>query len=87
MPDSGRTAPCWSSISGTYEPGSIFKMITAIAGLEEGVVTTTERITDTGIYRKYNKEWKCWYFTDYRKGHGSVDISGADKSFSHLLTA
>ena len=67
------------AISGTYEPGSIFKMITAIAGLEEGVVSTTERIYDTGIYKKYNKEWKCWYFTDYRKGHGSVDISEAIK--------
>ena len=67
------------AISGTYEPGSIFKMITAIAGLEEGVVTQTERIYDTGIYKKYNKEWKCWYFTDYRKGHGSLNISEAIK--------
>lgn len=67
------------AISGTYEPGSIFKMITAIAGLQEGVVTTSERITDTGVYRKYNKEWKCWYFTDYRKGHGALNISDAIK--------
>lgn len=67
------------AISGTYEPGSIFKMITAVAGLQEGVVTTTERIRDTGIYKKYNKEWKCWYFTDYRKGHGDLNISEAIK--------
>ena len=67
------------AISGTYEPGSIFKMVTAIAGLQEGVITKNERITDTGIYRKYNKEWKCWYYTDYHKGHGSLNVSDAIK--------
>lgn len=67
------------AISGTYEPGSIFKMVTAIAGLQEGAITKTERITDTGVYRKYNKEWKCWYFTDSHKGHGSLNVSDAIK--------
>lgn len=38
----------------TYEPGSTFKMVTAIAGLETGVITTKEKINDTGIYKKYN---------------------------------
>lgn len=32
------------AIQGTYAPGSIFKMVTAIAGLQEGKITTSERI-------------------------------------------
>ena len=32
---------------------SIFKMVTAIAGLESGNITLNERINDTGIYKKY----------------------------------
>ena len=61
----------------TYEPGSTFKMITAIAGLETGAITTKERINDTGVYRKYNSEWKCWYYTSYHRGHGYQNVTQA----------
>ena len=44
------------AIQSTYAPGSTFKMVTAIAGLETGVITTKEKINDTGIYKKYNSE-------------------------------
>ena len=65
------------AIQATYEPGSTFKMITAIAGLESGAITTKERINDTGVYRKYNDEWKCWYYTSYHRGHGYVNVTQA----------
>ena len=65
------------SIQSTYEPGSIFKMVTGIAGLESGVITSKEKINDTGIYKKYNKEWKCWYYTSYHRGHGYVNVTQA----------
>ncbi len=61
----------------TYEPGSTFKMVTAIAGLETGAITTKERINDTGIYKKYNSEWKCWYYTSYHRGHGYQNVTQA----------
>ena len=64
------------SIQGAYAPGSIFKMVTAIAGLEEEAITTDERIYDTGIYPLYHKP-VCWYYTDYHTGHGSLNVSGA----------
>jgi cell division protein FtsI/penicillin-binding protein 2 len=35
-------------VSSVYEPGSVFKMLTSIAGLETGEVTTMTRIKDTG---------------------------------------
>ena len=61
----------------TYEPGSTFKMVTAIAGLETGAITTKEKINDTGVYRKYNSEWKCWYYTSYHRGHGYQNVTQA----------
>ena len=61
----------------TYEPGSTFKMVTALAGLETGTITTKERINDTGVYRKYNSEWKCWYYTSYHRGHGYQNVTQA----------
>lgn len=65
------------SIQGTYSPGSTFKMITAIAGLEAGVINPSEYINDTGIYYNGNQQKKCWYFTDYGVGHGPLNIIGA----------
>ena len=65
------------TIQAAYEPGSIFKMITAIAGLETGVITPKEQMYDTGIYKKYGEEWKCWYYTDYHRGHGYVNVTQA----------
>lgn len=59
-----------------YAPGSIFKMVTAIAGLESGAITTKETINDTGVYPKYTNP-KCWIYTDYHRGHGRLNVSGA----------
>ena len=66
------------AIQGTYAPGSTFKMVTAIAGLESGVVTPTERINDTGVYTDAGyPPARCWYYNDYHVGHGLLNVSGA----------
>ena len=68
------------TVSGSYAPGSIFKMVTALAGLETGAISTTEKINDTGIYTRYKDyQPKCWYYTSYHRGHGYLDVSGAIK--------
>ncbi|MBO5278522.1 MAG: penicillin-binding protein [Lachnospiraceae bacterium] len=41
-------------------PGSTFKMISAIAGLEEGVISTTERIYDNVVFDTVLPAVKCW---------------------------
>lgn len=64
------------TIQTSYAPGSIFKMVTAIAGLETGAITTTDKINDTGVYPKYTRP-RCWIYTDYHKGHGWLNVSGA----------
>ena len=66
------------AISGTYAPGSIFKMVTAIAGLETGVINTKTTINDTGVY-PYAHKPVCWYYTEYRRGHGFLNVSQAIK--------
>ena len=65
------------AVQNSYAPGSIFKMVTAIAGLESGVITRTEIINDTGLYSKYGETWPCWYYTDYHRGHGRINVSQA----------
>jgi penicillin-binding protein 2 len=39
------------AIQGAYPTGSTFKLITALASLEEGLVTTSETIVDNGVFR------------------------------------
>lgn len=59
-------------------PGSTFKMISALAGLEEGVVDTTTTINDSGPYTKVGTPYpKCWFFTNNGYGHGTVDVHRA----------
>ena len=66
------------SISGAYEPGSVFKMATAIAGLESGVISKTEKINDTGIYTRYKDyQPRCWIYNDYHVGHGLTNVKQA----------
>ena len=66
------------AISGAYAPGSIFKMVTAIAGLETGAINTNTRINDTGVYPHAHKP-VCWYYTEYGRGHGNLNVSQAIK--------
>lgn len=66
------------AISGTYSPGSTYKMLVGIAGLETGNITVDEKITDTGIY-EYGHHPKCWIYTSYRRTHGSINVSDAIK--------
>lgn len=60
---------------GTYEPGSTFKMLTAIAALESGNVSPNETIYDHGKY-KYYKDYQpvC---AIYPGTHGAVDVAHA----------
>ena len=63
---------------GAYAPGSTFKPVTAVAGLQSGVIDGTTYINDDGIYTYYaDYQPKCWYYTAYGRGHGQENVVGA----------
>ncbi len=63
--------------TGLYAPGSTLKPLTAVAALEEGLITTTTRIRDTGHWSYPGDEsgvgFNCWH----RAGHGYLNVSQA----------
>ena len=61
------------SIAGQYPPGSTFKMITALAGLEAGMLTTKEKIACWGDVTYGGHLFRCWK----RRGHLSSDLHKA----------
>ncbi len=58
---------------GQYPPGSTFKIIMAIAGLEEDVIQPDSRIYDPGYFNFGNRAFRDWK----KGGHGSVDLHRA----------
>lgn len=63
---------------GRYAPGSTFKMLTSIAALDTGTITTRERINCTGKYLFYPNpadQPSCWW----KSGHGNENVTDAIK--------
>ncbi|GKX28868.1 hypothetical protein SH1V18_13480 [Vallitalea longa] len=58
-------------------PGSTFKMVSAMAGLEEGVITKNTIIRDLGIFTKISPPAKCWIYSAYGTTHGNETVSDA----------
>jgi len=61
------------ALTGQYPPGSIFKIVVALAGLQEGVITPGESLYCSGEYSLGNGKYRCWK----RWGHGKVDLNRA----------
>ena len=68
------------AFQGLYAPGSTFKMITAIAGLEEeGIIEPSTIIRDLGRYTYWTdvNPPQCWIYRQYRQTHGPVNVTDA----------
>ncbi|KKS80676.1 MAG: Penicillin-binding protein 2 [Candidatus Beckwithbacteria bacterium GW2011_GWA2_43_10] len=65
------------ALGGEYPPGSVFKIITATAALEEGKIDQTTRIEDTGELRVGPYRFGNWYFDQYGKKEGWLEITRA----------
>lgn len=66
------------AVSGLYSPGSTFKPLTAIAGIQSNAVTPSERIECTGIYRFYEDyQPSCWIWSEYDLTHSHQNVTQA----------
>ncbi|WP_420003716.1 penicillin-binding protein 2 [Arenibacterium sp. LLYu02] len=63
------------SVQGTYPPGSTFKMVTALAGLEAGVIGPEETAYCPGHLEVAGRRFHCWK----RGGHGHVNLQDSLK--------
>ncbi len=66
------------AISGTYAPGSTFKMLTAISSLQEGKIGIKEKINDSGPY-PLGHHPACWLYNQKRSVHGYLNVTDALK--------
>jgi len=58
------------AVQGTYPPGSTFKMITALAAMEDGVVAADETVYCPGYTDVYGIRFHCWK----SGGHGNINL-------------
>ena len=61
------------AISGQYPPGSTYKLIVAMAGLEEGVITPETAFNCNGTFDMGTRTFRCWR----KGGHGRVSLHRA----------
>ncbi len=61
------------AVSGQYPPGSVFKIVVALAGLEEGFIDPDEEIFCKGSYNFKGREYRDWK----KQGHGYVSLHKA----------
>jgi len=60
-------------VQAQYPPGSVFKILTAIAALESGAITTATSFYCGGALRYGNRDFRCWK----KEGHGDVSLHRA----------
>ncbi|HLC93977.1 MAG TPA: penicillin-binding transpeptidase domain-containing protein [Patescibacteria group bacterium] len=70
---------------GIYPAGSIFKLFVATGGLEEKTIDEHFRVEDTGKITLGDKTFGNWYFLQYGKTEGMVDIITAIKRSNDIF--
>lgn len=73
------------AIGGAYPPGSTFKIVTAIAGLETGAITPSTTVEDNGVIKIGSFTFPNWYFIQYGKTEGVVDLVKALKRSNDIF--
>ena len=66
------------ALQGLYAPGSTFKMVTAVAGLETGIIEPDTEIEDLGRYTYWSSpQPMCWIYWQRGTTHGWINVSEA----------
>lgn len=61
------------ALFGAYSPGSIFKLVVGLAGLESGVIDPKKRVYCAGVTQVGNQKFHCWK----KEGHGALTLQEA----------
>ncbi|HPF79148.1 MAG TPA: penicillin-binding protein 2, partial [Alphaproteobacteria bacterium] len=61
------------AVSGQYPPGSTFKMVTAMAAMEQGVATGGTMVNCPGYFEYGSDKFHCWKLS----GHGTMTVTSA----------
>ncbi len=89
----GENKPLFDRVtSGTYPPGSIFKIATSVAALSSGRIKPDTIFVDTGQIFLGEFKFTNWFFNQYGKTEGEVDLVKAikrsnDTYFYHVAEA
>jgi len=70
---------------GMYPPGSTFKIVVAAAGLENKIIDEKFTVEDTGVLRVGDFSFSNWYFTQYGKTDGMVNVVKAIKRSNDIF--
>lgn len=66
------------AVSGLYSPGSTFKPLTAIAGLQSGKISVNDSVSCNGIYTYYEDyQPSCWIWSEHNATHGGQNVTQA----------
>ena len=65
------------AVGGNYPPGSIYKLVTAVAGVEEGKVSKETTVLDEGEIKIDSYRYGNWYFDQYGKTEGEIGLQRA----------
>jgi len=67
------------AISGVYPPGSTFKIVVAASGLNNKIIDENFEVEDIGSIHVGTFSFSNWYFTQYGKTDGMLNIVGGIK--------
>lgn len=62
------------AVSGAYPPGSVFKLVTAMAGLENEKITASTTVRDEGVLEVGEYSYANWYYTQYGRTEGDINL-------------
>lgn len=65
------------AVGGSYPPGSVFKLVTAVAGLDSKVLTAQTEVIDQGTLEVGEYSFANWYYTQYGGVEGAISLERA----------
>jgi penicillin-binding protein 2 len=62
------------ALAGSYPPGSVFKIVTAMAGLENKAIDQNTKVRDEGVLKVGEYEYKSWDYWNYGRVEGDISL-------------